>query len=145
MNVSSLEVSFPRTFGKLDSALPEFKKINDAAYWDYERSRAYVRTEKSIKQKTERVKDKRRQIHVQKEVWIGETPLRCSCCQSDTFAVCREGAHVVYDIKFMKNGINVGLLDIDLDDIDARYVVSSCLNTSHCLYMVHLFELSSYI
>jgi predicted RecB family nuclease len=37
VNVGSLEVGFHRTFGKFDSALPEFARINDAAYWDYQR------------------------------------------------------------------------------------------------------------
>ena len=36
VDVSSLEVGFQQTFGKFDSALPEFAKINDAAYWDYQ-------------------------------------------------------------------------------------------------------------
>ena len=49
VDVSSLEVRFQRTFGKLDSALPEFKKINDAAYWDYQRSKVYARTDKVIR------------------------------------------------------------------------------------------------
>ena len=42
VDVSSLEVGFQRTFGQLNSALPEFKKINDAAYWDYQRSKVYA-------------------------------------------------------------------------------------------------------
>jgi hypothetical protein len=32
VDISSLEVDFQRTFGKFDSALPEFAKVNDAAY-----------------------------------------------------------------------------------------------------------------
>jgi predicted RecB family nuclease len=42
VNVSSLEVGFQRTFGKFSSDLPEFEKINAAAYWDYQRSKVYV-------------------------------------------------------------------------------------------------------
>ena len=49
VNVGSLEVGFQRTFGKFDSALPEFAKINKAAYWDYQRSKVYVRTDKTIR------------------------------------------------------------------------------------------------
>jgi hypothetical protein len=37
VDVGSLEVGFQRTFGKFDNALPEFEKINNAAYWDYQR------------------------------------------------------------------------------------------------------------
>ena len=49
INVSSLEVSFQHTFGKFDSALPDFALINNAAYWDYQRSKVYVRTDKTIR------------------------------------------------------------------------------------------------
>jgi predicted RecB family nuclease len=49
VNVASLEVDFTRTFGKFPSALPDFEKINSAAYWDYQRSRVYLRTDKTIR------------------------------------------------------------------------------------------------
>jgi hypothetical protein len=49
VNVGSLEVGFQRTFGKFDSFLPEFARINDAAYWDYQRSKVYARTDKAIR------------------------------------------------------------------------------------------------
>jgi hypothetical protein len=49
VNVDSLEIGFQRTFGKFDSALPEFAKINNAAYWDYQRSKVYARTDKTIR------------------------------------------------------------------------------------------------
>ena len=48
VDVGSLEVGFQRTYGKLDCALPEFGKINNAAYWDYQRSKVYARTDKAI-------------------------------------------------------------------------------------------------
>ena len=49
VDVGSLEVSFQRTFGKFDYALPEFAKINNAAYWDYQRLKVYARTNKAIR------------------------------------------------------------------------------------------------
>ena len=51
VDVGSLEVGFQRTFGKFPSALPEFEKINGAAYWDYQRSKVYVRTNKAIRRR----------------------------------------------------------------------------------------------
>ena len=58
VDVGSLEVSFQRTFGKFDCALPEFKKINDAAYWDYQRSKVYARTDKTIRERSTSPKKK---------------------------------------------------------------------------------------
>ena len=43
VNVGSLEVGFQRTYGKLLYAMPEFERINTAAYWDYQRSKVYIR------------------------------------------------------------------------------------------------------
>jgi hypothetical protein len=48
VNIGSLEVGFQRTFGKFASALPEFEKINAAAYWDYQRTKVFVRTNKTL-------------------------------------------------------------------------------------------------
>lgn len=49
INVNSLEVGFKHTFGKFSGVLPESSKINSAAYWDYQRSKVYVRTNKEIR------------------------------------------------------------------------------------------------
>jgi RNase H-like protein len=60
VDVGSLEVGFQRTFGKFDGALPEFAKINDAAYWDYQRSKVYARTDKAIRRTVRKSENKRR-------------------------------------------------------------------------------------
>jgi len=44
VNVNSLEHKSLPKFGRLRYALPDFKVINEAAYWDYQRSRVYVRS-----------------------------------------------------------------------------------------------------
>ena len=49
VNVDSLEVGFQRTFGKFPSALPEFERINAAAYWDYQRSKVYARSSETVR------------------------------------------------------------------------------------------------
>src|SRR6202035_213553 len=95
VDVSSLEVSFQRTFGKLECALPEFKKINDAAYWDYQRSKVYARTDKTIRRSVREAKDKSKNIAVQKEVTIGDVPSACPSCNSESLTVRREGTYVV--------------------------------------------------
>jgi predicted RecB family nuclease len=105
VNVDSLEVSFQRTFGKFDSALPEFAKINGAAYWDYQRSKVYVRTDKTIRRITRKSQDKLENIKVEKDVSIGEKPETCTKCNAAELQKIREDSYVVYDLKFMRNGI----------------------------------------
>lgn len=85
VDVSSLEVRFRHTFGKLDCALPEFKKINDAAYWDYQRSRVYARTDKTIRRCARNRKRRSKSAAVEKEVEVDNVPDLCPRCQGTRF------------------------------------------------------------
>ena len=37
VDATALKREYPKRFGKIDFALPEFQQINDAAQWDYQR------------------------------------------------------------------------------------------------------------
>src|SRR6476619_2919884 len=74
VDVSSLEVGFQRTFGKFDSALPESAEINKAAYWDYQRSKVYVRTDKAIRRTVRKSQGRRKCTTVEKEVTVSDAP-----------------------------------------------------------------------
>jgi predicted RecB family nuclease len=105
VDVGSLEVGFQRTFGKFDSALPEFAKINGAAYWDYQRSKVYTRTDKAIRRTVRASEGGRKNATVEKEVTVGEAPEACPRCNATKFWVYRGRSHVVYDLKFTRRGI----------------------------------------
>ncbi len=105
VDVGSLEVGFQRTFGKFDSALPEFEKINDAAYWDYQRSKVYARADKAIRRAVGRSEGKRKNATVEKEVTVGDVPETCPRCYATKFWAYRGRSHVVYDLKFTRRGI----------------------------------------
>jgi hypothetical protein len=106
VNVASLEVPFQRTFGKFPSALPEFEKINKAAYWDYQRSRVYVRTNRTIRRSIERAVKPLRTISVEKEVMVDDDkPTICPKCGSSKIWVATRGSHVIFDLKFTRQGI----------------------------------------
>jgi predicted RecB family nuclease len=106
VNVSSLEVSFQRTFGKFDSALPEFAIINNAAYWDYQRSKVYARTDKAVRT-TVRPQRRSKGATVDKEVTVGEVPETCPRCLATRIGPCRSGSQVVHDLKFTRRGIKL--------------------------------------
>ena len=74
VDVGSLEVGFQRTFGKFDSALPEFAKINNAAYWDYQRSKVYARTDKAIRRSVRKSQRRSKRTTVEQEVTVGDSP-----------------------------------------------------------------------
>jgi predicted RecB family nuclease len=106
VNVRSLEVGFQRTFGKFDSVLPEFAKINDAAYWDYQRSKVFVRTDKSVR-RTVRKSERHRKISAfEKEIMVEDSPARCPKCSAIKLWIYPpKRSNVVYDLKFSRKGI----------------------------------------
>jgi predicted RecB family nuclease len=105
VGVGSLEVGFQRTYGKLDCVLPEFKKINNAAYWDYQRSKVYARTDKTIRRTVQKSQQRSKNVAVEKEVTVGVIPETCPKCNAAELRMCREGSYVAYDLKFMRKGI----------------------------------------
>lgn len=105
VGVGSLEVGFQRTYGKLDCVLPEFEKINNAAYWDYQRSKVYARTDKTIRQTVQKSLQRSKYVTVEKEVTVGVIPDTCPKCNAAELQMCREGSYVAYDLKFMRKGI----------------------------------------
>jgi predicted RecB family nuclease len=105
VDVGSLEVGFQRTFGKFDSALPEFAKINSAAYWDYQRSKVYARTDKTIRRTVQKSQAGSKNLTVEKEVAIGDIPEACPRCLATKIGTWGSGLQVVYDLKFTRRGI----------------------------------------
>jgi predicted RecB family nuclease len=49
VNVAGMERDYRQRFGAIRYALPAFKPINEAAYWDYQRERVYVKSQHKSK------------------------------------------------------------------------------------------------
>ena len=105
VNVGDLEVGFQRTFGKFPSALPEFEKINAAAYWDYQRSKVYVRTNKAIRRSVEKTNKPIKKVVVEREVTVDDRPGFCPKCGAAKIWIAVRASHVVFDLKFTRRGI----------------------------------------
>jgi predicted RecB family nuclease len=105
VDVSSLEVSFQRTFGKFNSALPEFAKINNAAYWDYQRSKVYARTDKAVRRSVRKPQPRSKGATVDKEVIVGEVLETCPRCLATRIGPWRSRSQVVHDLRFTRRGI----------------------------------------
>ncbi|RJT27730.1 TM0106 family RecB-like putative nuclease [Mesorhizobium waimense] len=105
VNVASLEVGFQRTFGKFRNALPEFEKINAAAYWDYQRSKIYVRTNKAIRRIVAKSVNPVKKVSVDKEVFVNDKPAYCSRCGASKMWVRERCSRIIFDLKFTRRGI----------------------------------------
>jgi predicted RecB family nuclease len=105
VNVSSLEVGFQRTFGKFATALPDFLKINAAAYWDYQRSKVYVRTDKAVRQSLSKSANPTKRVAVEKEVMVDDRPKACPRCSASKIWIAVRMSNVKFDLKFTRRGI----------------------------------------
>jgi predicted RecB family nuclease len=104
VNVGSLEVGFQRTFGKFPSALPEFEKINAAAYWDYQRSKVYIRSDRTVRRSIE-AKKPLKQVAVNKEVILDDQPEHCPKCGGSKLWVYQRKSRIVLNLQFTRGGI----------------------------------------
>lgn len=107
VDVGSLEVGFQRTFGKFDSALPEFAKINEAAYWDYQRSKVFTRTNKMVKRTIQKSKRREKISTFDKEITVvDDMPAKCpKCSATKLWRNPPRRSNVVYDLKFSDKGV----------------------------------------
>ena len=105
VTTGSLEVPFQRTFGKFSSAFPEFEKINAAAYWDYQRSKVYVRTDKTLRRNARRAARSTKDAVVEKVVTDTDIPERCLKCGDHKLWRYGHRTHLVFDLKFTRRGI----------------------------------------
>ena len=104
VNVGSLEVEFQRTFGKFLAQVPEFEKINSAAYWDYQQSKVYVRTSKHVRQRESKLARYRTKMVIDRVVSVDDRPSYCQECASPKIWIADRYSHVTFDLKFTRRG-----------------------------------------
>src|SRR5205814_5893324 len=97
--------SGPFLINKGFGALPEFKAINEAAYWDYQRVRVYARTNKVVK-KASRQKSDPAASHPAHRIVAPPRPTSCPNCGSkDLEPAPGHGRSLVRDIKVLRHGL----------------------------------------
>src|ERR1017187_1942452 len=98
----------PKRFNLINkdgAALPEFKEINRAAYWDYQRQRVYVRSSKTIRKAIEKVGRRKAKYLPAKQPVQHPVPLSCSYCGC---ADLRRGGTtfvLAHDVRFLHSGV----------------------------------------
>jgi predicted RecB family nuclease len=106
-NVSLMQDDHPRKFGKLNYALPEFKSINEAAYWDYQRTKVYTRSNKRLSRvsRTQPQRGKANAI-IDKSIHVEATrPERCPRCNSKRLYINGHYSSTVQDLHFSRTGV----------------------------------------
>jgi hypothetical protein len=105
VDVSSLKREYPQRFGSVDFLLPDFKAINEAAYWDYQRNRVYIRTEGSSKLYRRKL-GRKKQVLLNRVVCV-ETPRPERCPHCDAKLIYKWGtlSQTIYDLRFTNAGV----------------------------------------
>jgi predicted RecB family nuclease len=126
VNVSSLDRDPPLRFGPLQYVAPDFKAINEAAYWDYQRNKVYVRTNGRLKRISgRRVNNRTNGPSVNKSIQAKENrPPACPKCNSTKFYRNGRFSSVVYDLHFSSTGVRRWILRHNFN----RYQCRNCKN-----------------
>lgn len=92
-----------KKWGKTEYQIPDLDFVNQCAYFNYQRERIYLRTNKNLKRSLKKVsKQKTTNNKIDKIVLL--SPNECSECNHDAF-YRNSSKKTVIDLKFMKNGI----------------------------------------
>jgi len=82
----------------------DFKEINKFAYFDYQREKVYIRSNKKVRSAVRKSKNKLSVVNQIDKV-INYVPTDCSVCGHDKFYILEPRKKIHIDLKFMKNGV----------------------------------------
>ncbi|HWC17996.1 MAG TPA: IS66 family transposase [Terriglobales bacterium] len=129
INADSLKREYPQRFGKAEFLLPEFQKINEAAYWDYQRNRVYVRSgtrlpcRKTLKQSSLMLR-----LRPNKTIMVeDERPVSCCRCNGSLIYKWGRYSQTVFDLKISPGSIKRWVSRYSF----SRYIRWKCKTTFH--------------
>ena len=91
-------------FKRNEFCFREFTTINKCAYFDYQRSKVYVRTSSEVKKAMDRPYRKKTAYRVNKEILLN-TPKRFPLCGSLSVVKHSKHSRIVYDLKVFNGGV----------------------------------------
>jgi len=126
VNVSTLDRDPPLRFGPLQYVGPDFKAINEAAYWDYQRNKVYVRTNDRLKRISRRkINNTTASPPVNKSIQAKENrPPVCPKCNSTKYYRNGRFSSVIYDLRFSSAGVRRWVVRYNFN----RYQCRNCKN-----------------
>jgi predicted RecB family nuclease len=122
VDVNSLDVAFPHHWGRFVAALPEFAKINNAAYWDYQREKIYIRGNRLLQRATKRKRAKRRPTLPVNTTVIPSRPGNCPGCNSRRVSMDGRHRRIFFDMRFSSGCIRRWVVRYVVD----HYKCSDC-------------------
>jgi hypothetical protein len=117
-NLNPVDVHFlvekhRRMFRPLNCAVPEFEQINNAAYWDYQRAKVYVRSNEHIRKVVEKRKRQKSKgkSRVNKVIdYDALRPSHCPRCGSTSVNKHKRCTQEIADMVFSPSGVRRSLI-----------------------------------
>lgn len=104
VDISNQKREHPYGFKRNNFLIPEFEKINQAAYWDYQRERVYLKTNPALKRTASKSPESQK-ILVPNQIIDCQRPNLCPKCHSRKFYQNAKHSKTVLDLKFTRHGI----------------------------------------
>lgn len=106
--------------GRNKFVIPEFEHINQCAFWEYQRDRVYIKSNKRLKRISRKTIKKLDKLPPVNKIIETYPPSRCPNCGSTKIRKICMVNRVLYDIKFSRHGLK-------------RWIVKYIFNRYLCL------------
>jgi predicted RecB family nuclease len=130
VHTDSMKRESPYHFGNKEFSMPELEYINQAAYWDYQRERIYVRSSPRLRRVSrESAKGRAKSLPINKVVGC-LSPDCCPKCKATNISKYGRRSKIVHDLRFSKAGIERWIVKYILH----RYLCCQCgarFNSQH--------------
>ena len=105
IHTNSLKRESPHRLGRNKFSLPELERINQSAYWDYQRDKIYIRTSRQLKIASRKANRDRTKVLPINKIIECEPPTHCPKCESIDIRKHERQSKTVYDLKFGRSSV----------------------------------------
>jgi hypothetical protein len=128
VRTSDMKWESPYHFGRIAFALPEMEAINKAAYWDYQRERIYIKSNRNISHRGVPVAAGHKELKPNTTIdYLAAS--RCPICKSTKIYSHGSRSKTIIDLRFMKYGIK-------------RWIVRYMIRRQRCQLCKSIFKTS---
>lgn len=125
VSTDSMKIEKPYRFGRNTFVIPEFDYINKCAYFDYQRTKVYWRTDNNLKKSQQRKRKLTGRHQTFNKVIRLENQKRCPACKSRKIWRHTTNSRTIYDIRFAATGVKKWITRI----IVRRFQCTKCRKT----------------
>ncbi len=114
---SEIIKQYDYNFGNQNYLVADYEAINKCSYFDYQRNKIYLKTNKTIKDALKRKEKFKKQVNRIDKVFNIRI-IQCPYCGSKELNSVRPTSKIVVDLKFMKYGIKKWII---------KYISNNCI------------------